>query len=147
MAEVTVLDSAFLKKFISDHIEPFVGTLEGIVKYSPTEGEAISYIADGRSTTTLSTTKPLIIGNMAAEKEGAGGKLNGVIQAEAVEIVRIIEEQTVLFEDFEEALRETIKQLEKTQGATLQGITPEEFMDVFEDVDSDLGGSGGEKED
>ncbi|MYV51683.1 type VII secretion system-associated protein [Streptomyces sp. SID3212] len=145
MAEVTVLDSAFLKKFISDHIEPFVGTLEGIVKYSPTEGEAISYIADGRSTTTLSTTKPLIIGNMAGEK-AAGGKLNGVIQAEAVEIVRIIEEQTVLFEDFEEALRETIKQLEKNQGSTLQAITPEEFMDVFEDVDSDLGGSG-EKED
>ncbi|MET9481584.1 type VII secretion system-associated protein [Streptomyces sp. NPDC006638] len=145
MAEVTVLDSAFLKKFISDHIEPFVGTLEGIVKYSPTDGEAISYIADGRSTTTLSSTKPLIIGNMAGEK-AAGGKLNGVIQAEAAEIVRIIEEQTVLFEDFEEALRETITQLEKNQGSTLQAITPEEFMDVFEDVDSDLGGSGGERE-
>ncbi|MFJ2648024.1 type VII secretion system-associated protein [Streptomyces sp. NPDC087420] len=144
MAEVTVLDTAFLKKFISDHIEPFAGTLEEIVKYSPTDGEAISDVVE-RETTSLSTTIPLIIGNMAGEK-AAGGKVNAAIQAEAAEIARIIEEQTVLFKDFEEALRETIKELEKNQGSTLQGITPEEFMDVFEDVDSDLGGSGGEED-
>lgn len=148
VADVTVLDSAFLKKFISEHIETFTATLEAILKDSKDEGRAISYIADGKiETTTIPTTKPLIIGGMAGEKSPAGGaKVNMVIQQEAAEILRIITDQTVLFEDFEEALRETVKQLEKVQGGNLEGIIPEDFMDIFEDVDSDLGNSGGDEE-
>ncbi|MFI9584763.1 type VII secretion system-associated protein [Streptomyces sp. NPDC052236] len=148
MANVTVLDSAFLTKFISNHIEPFAATLEAILKDSLSEGRAISFIANAeKTTTTISTTKPLTIGGMAGEKSAAGGgKVNTVIQQEATEILRIITDQTVLFEDFEEALRETVKQLEKVQGGNLEGIVPEDFMDIFEDVDSDLGNTGDDEE-
>ncbi len=147
VANVTVLDSAFLNKFIREHIETFTADLEAILK-DKDEGRAISFIANAvPTTTTIPTTKPLAIGGMAGEKSAAGGgKVNTVIQQEAKEILRILTDQTVLFEDFKEALRETVEKLENVQGGNLEGIVPEDFMDIFEDVDSDLGNTGDDEE-
>ncbi|MEU3459429.1 type VII secretion system-associated protein [Streptomyces sp. NPDC006733] len=145
MAGVTVLDSTFLKQFINDHIDGFVDTLEKIVKDDPTVGPAISSIAKSKPTnTTLASKKPLVIGGLAGENGPAGGgELNKVIQSAAAEIHRILTDQTTLFEDLESALRETIEQLNKSQGKNLQDITADDFIDIFEDVDSDFGSHGG----
>lgn len=144
---VTVLDSEFLRQFINHQITDFRKTLENILKDGGHAGPAISYIADSISTTTIDAAKPLVIGLMAGESSAVGGgALNGVVQKGAAEVERVLEEQGVLFEDLEEALWDTIDQLAKNQGANLENITADEFMDVFEDVDSafeDPGSSGG----
>ncbi|MER7487152.1 type VII secretion system-associated protein [Streptomyces sp. NPDC126497] len=144
---VTVLDSTFLKNFINNQIDGFRTSLENILKDSPTAGPAISFIADSISTTTILSSKPLVLGPMADENSVVGGgSLNKVIQQGAGEVERILEDQTVLFEDLEQALWDTIDELAKAQGKNLENITADEFMDIFEDVDSDLGNSGGNEE-
>ncbi|MEU5095715.1 type VII secretion system-associated protein [Streptomyces sp. NPDC020996] len=140
---VTVLDSTFLKNFINNHIDGFRKELENILKDSPTAGPAISFIADSISTTTIDASKPLVVGLMAGQNSAAGGDaLNKVIQTGAGEVVRILEDQTILFEDLEQALWDTIDELAKAQGKNLEHITADDFMDLFEDVDSDLGNKG-----
>jgi hypothetical protein len=144
---VTVLDSTFLKNFINNQIDGFRTSLENILKDSPTAGPAISFIADSISTTTILSSKPLVLGPMADENSVVGGgSLNKVIQQGAGEIERILEDQTVLFEDLEQALWDTIDELAKAQGKNLENITADEFMDIFEDVDSDLDNPGGNEE-
>ncbi|NEA68409.1 type VII secretion system-associated protein [Streptomyces sp. SID12488] len=144
MADVTVLDSAFLKKFIEGHVEDFAAALAQMFNDDAVEGDAISVISKGVPTnTTITATSPLILGSMAAG-QGKGGKLNEVIQMSAGEVFRILEEQTTLFEDVQEALWATIAELNKVQGSNLEKIPLDDFMDIFEDVDSDT--SGGEEE-
>ncbi|MGW1505861.1 type VII secretion system-associated protein [Streptomyces mirabilis] len=155
MANVTVLDSEFLKKFIQQHIEDFSARLVKIAADDTVEGKAISFISKGsRSNTTLDSAKPLIIGGMAGGSgEGGasggigGADLNKVIQEAAAEAARVIEAQTTLFGDVDDALWETIDVLNKNQGENLEKITPDDFMDIFEDVDSDLGNSDDESKD
>ncbi|GHC20740.1 type VII secretion system-associated protein [Streptomyces albogriseolus] len=144
---VTVLDSTFLKNFINNQVDAFRTSLENILKDSPTAGPAISFIADSISTTTILSSKPLVLGPMADENSVVGGgSLNKVIQQGAGEVERILEDQTVLFEDLEQALWDTIDELAKAQGRNLENITADEFMDIFEDVDSDLDNPGGNEE-
>ncbi|MFJ1981655.1 type VII secretion system-associated protein [Streptomyces albogriseolus] len=144
---VTVLDSTFLKNFINNQVDSFRTSLENILKDSPTAGPAISFIADSISTTTILSSKPLVLGPMADENSVVGGgSLNKVIQQGAGEVERILEDQTVLFEDLEQALWDTIDELAKAQGKNLENITADEFMDIFEDVDSDLDNPGGNEE-
>ncbi|MGX1091145.1 hypothetical protein RKD47_001826 [Streptomyces albogriseolus] len=144
---VTVLDSTFLKNFINNQVDSFRTSLENILKDSPTAGPAISFIADSISTTTILSSKPLVLGPMADENSVVGGgSLNKVIQQGAGEVERILEDQTVLFEDLEQALWDTIDELAKAQGRNLENITADEFMDIFEDVDSDLDNPGGNEE-
>ncbi|MET9562766.1 MULTISPECIES: type VII secretion system-associated protein [Streptomyces] len=147
MAKVTVLDSEFLKQFINNQISGLADALDKIAKNDASTGPAIKTIAESKKTnTTLDTTKPLILGGMAGEKSAAGGDaLNSVIQKAAAEIDRIIDDQTVLFEDLEAALWDTIEQLNKNQGKSLEQIAADEFMEIFEDVDSSL--SPNEEED
>ena len=81
---------------------------------------------------------------MAGENSSVGGgALNKVIQQGAGEVVRILDDQTILFEDLEQALWDTIDELAKSQGKNLESITADDFMDIFEDVDSDLDNPGG----
>ncbi|WAU82109.1 type VII secretion system-associated protein [Streptomyces sp. Qhu-G9] len=140
MAKVTVLDSEFLKTFINEQITAFQQTLEAIAKNDVTNGPAISSIASNKkTTTTIDSARPLILGGMAGEKSAVGGDaLNSVIQKAAAELDGIIDEQTVLFEDLEAALWETIEKLNKNQGQSLEKIVADEFMEIFEDVDSSL---------
>ncbi|MFD3627064.1 MULTISPECIES: type VII secretion system-associated protein [Streptomyces] len=144
---VTVLDSTFLKNFINNQIDGFRTALENILKDSPSAGPAISFIADSISTTTILSSKPLVIGPMADENSVVGGgALNKVIQQGAGEVERILEHQTLLFEDLEQALWDTIDELAEAQGKNLENITADEFMDIFEDVDSDLDNPGGNED-
>ncbi|MFI8088591.1 type VII secretion system-associated protein [Streptomyces sp. NPDC086080] len=139
---VTVLDAEFLKNFINNHISGFRARLEKILSDDKNAGPAISDIADAMSTSTIVASKPLVIGLMAGENSAVGGgALNMAVGKGAKEVVRIIEDQTILFEDLEQALWDTIDELAKSQGKNLESITADEFMDIFEDVDSDLSNS------
>ncbi|WP_434587657.1 type VII secretion system-associated protein [Streptomyces sp. A5-4] len=147
MTKVTVLDSAFLKSFIANHIEEFTATLQNLAKPDKDAGPAISSVADiEKINTTIDATKPLIIGGMAGTGDLVGGAaLNKVVQDSAKEILRIVTDQTVLFEDLEAALQDTVDLLVKDQSKNMESITPDDFIDIFEDVDSDLGNTGGDE--
>ncbi|MGI5197942.1 type VII secretion system-associated protein [Streptomyces sp. CA-288835] len=141
MADVTVLDSEFIKKFTTEQIEVFAATLGAIAQDHATEGPAMKSISAGIENTTISSTTPLILGEMAKEQSSSGGgELNAVVRKAAEELARIFEDHGVLFEDVQEAMWDTVDKLNEAQGKGLETIAMEEFMDIFEDVDSDLSG-------
>ena len=98
------------------------------------------------------TGKPLGIGFMlqAAYLGGQGEKLNKAVGKTADDLTTIYEEQAKLFEDIQQNLKDTIDTLFSAQNTNLTGIDGQDFLDVFEDVVDDLGGSpsgGGGDED
>ncbi|MEE1940110.1 type VII secretion system-associated protein [Streptomyces sp. TRM 70361] len=142
MAEnkTTVLDSEFLKNFINEEIVEFKAALGKMLKDSP-DGQAISSVGDPE-VTTLKSTRPLVIGQMAGENGVGGSALNEQIQEAADAIHRVIKDHRMLFDDIEEALEETVEELTKNQKGSLDKITAETFMDIFDDVDAGMEGGG-----
>ncbi|PJE95501.1 hypothetical protein CUT44_23160 [Streptomyces carminius] len=143
MAEnkTTVLDSEFLKNFIKEEITEFKAALEKMLKDSPSDGPAISSVGKRQSDTLLST-RPLVIGKMAGESGVEGAGLNEQIQAAADAIETVIKDHGLLFDDIEEALEETVEELTENQKGSLDKITAETFMDIFDDVDAGMEGGG-----
>ncbi|MFD9545711.1 type VII secretion system-associated protein, partial [Streptomyces sp. NPDC060022] len=146
MAKATVLDSEWLKRFIEDHIEEFHAALTKMLKDDVT-GRSVSYISEGQiSSTTVVSAHPLILGSMAGESDLVNGAaLNTAIQQVASAIHKIFSDHGVLFEEVEDALWATIKELKENQVKSLDKITAESFLEVFEDVATELesGGKGG----
>ncbi|MGW1561927.1 type VII secretion system-associated protein [Streptomyces sp. NPDC002144] len=144
MANVTVLNTEFLKQFITNQIETFSTSLEKMQKDDPTFGPAPQTIAKQKPTsTTIFSPKPLVIGHLAFGDSPVGGAdLNKVIQGAAEELQRIIDSHVTLFGDLHEALEETIEKLNGMQGKNLDSISLDDFDDIFGDLDSDLGTPG-----
>ncbi|MFI5689328.1 type VII secretion system-associated protein [Streptomyces sp. NPDC051636] len=179
MANKTVLSTEWLKQFIDVDFDDFRTVLRKMLHDDPS-GRSLEFIADGDITvTTLVAQKPLGLGYMASTPASTGGgqgdtsdaksdkkpviytggtkipqvggdKLNKSIQNSASEIYQLFRNHDKLFEDVEHALRETIQKMKETQAKSLDKISIDTFMDIFEDVDSDLtsannagtGGSG-----
>ncbi|MBU6533104.1 type VII secretion system-associated protein [Streptomyces mayonensis] len=133
-----VLDSEFLKNFISEHIETFKAGLENILKDEPNGAVAISTLVHDVAAETLDVSKPLNLGRMTNGEDAIeeASQLNSAVQQGAEALQHILESHVTLFEDLEQALWDTIEKLAEAQGKNLESITPEEFSDLFEDVDS-----------
>ncbi|MEV5387077.1 type VII secretion system-associated protein [Streptomyces sp. NPDC052721] len=145
-AKATVLDSTWLKAFIKEHIEEFRSALDQMLKDDPS-GHSMDNIANGDVTTsTIMSTRPLILGLMAGEGDVVGGAdLNKKVRDTAGQISEIFKDHHILFADLEEALWETIKKLNESQSKSLDQVTADDFLDIFDDVDSDISGTGGGK--
>lgn len=160
MANRTVLDVEWLKQFIHGDFDDFRTALRKILQDDPTAGPSLGFIADGAvTTTTLVSSKPLALGGMVGAVGGGaetdaeatsassatdmgGGALNQAIQKAAGAIYEQLESQDKLFEDMESALWETIEKMKASQARSLDKISSDTFMDIFEDVDTDLGSGG-----
>lgn len=132
---VSVLDVEFLNRFIANQIVEFQSTLNRILQDSP-DGLPISKIAE-ETVTTFDSPRPLNVGLMAKEL-GQGADLNSDVAKAAAEIQRLLEDQQVLFSDIKEAMEELVAKMRASQDVNLETIPLDDFMDVFEDVDSDL---------
>lgn len=151
MAEnkITVLDANFLKAFIRDEITEFKSGLEKILKDAP-EGPSVAGLEDGgtEATSRVNATKPLVLGAMAGDGVSLGaGELNKAVASAAEKIKELLESHLVLFGEIEDALEETVTELTKSQTTSLDKITADAFMDIFEDIEDDFGGSQGNDDD
>lgn len=147
MANVTVLNTEFLKQFITNHIETFSSSLEKMQKDDPALGPAISTVAEEEITnTTISASNPLVLGHLAFKDSPVGGAdLNKAVQGAAAELQRIIDSHVTLFDDLREAMQETIQKLNSIQGKNLENISLEDFEEIFDDVETDLESPGSEE--
>jgi hypothetical protein len=139
--KATVLDSQWLKAFIKDHVEEFRAALDKMLKDDPS-GQSMENLSKGDITkTTIMSKRPLILGLMAGEGDVVGGaNLNKRVQEAAGQIDEIFQDHHILFADLEEALWETIKRLTEKQKKSLDQISADDFLDIFDDVDSDISG-------
>ncbi|KAK1183471.1 type VII secretion system-associated protein [Streptomyces sp. NBS 14/10] len=152
MAEPIQLDKKWMEHFINHDVLGFQDELKKILqdrgeipavsslkKDNPHQWEG-AHVPPG-------TQLPLTIGFMAHDEESNGDNLRGVVSELIDQIVEMIGQQQVLFDDIEDNLRETVHKLLKTQGASLGKIDGEKILDPLEDVDDDLAsarsGSGG----
>lgn len=147
--EATVLNSDWLRTFIKDHVQEFRAELEKIRKRSSDGVPSVDELT-GPSTRTIVTPSPLLIGVMGGGGSAEGGdivggtELNEKLAQGAETIAALLKRHDYLFQDLEDALEATIKELNETQAASLEQLTVDDFMDLFEDLDFN-GGSGGSR--
>jgi hypothetical protein len=144
MADLTHLDSKGLQTFVDNDVDGFMNELEAIRKDDPAGVRALQSILAGRTTPdTLQENQVLAIGLMAADDSVNGSSLISKVKDSAQSVDDIFVSQKTLFKDVDRDLRETIKTLLKTQGTNLSSIEGEKLLDIFSDVDGDLGGGSG----
>ncbi|WP_320774400.1 type VII secretion system-associated protein [Streptomyces sp. CRN 30] len=158
MADSTTvnLDKAWLENFLNHDILNFRNELKKILDDGvDASGEVVPALANlmpgGAApeewlTGSVENQIPLIIGGLSSD-----GRTNGKTLVEAIRelmeaIDTILEHQKVLFEDIEDNLATSIDKLFKTQGDNLAKIDGDKLLDIFEDVDDSLGGSGSSDE-
>ncbi|MEU8824664.1 type VII secretion system-associated protein [Streptomyces sp. NPDC048636] len=149
------MDKAGLQSFLDDRVLPFKDEVRKIGEDDPSTGPSMATLIGDADITdkgfdSYDTGKPLGIGFMlqAENLGGKGEELNKAVGKTATDLTTLYEEQTKLFKDVEDNLRDTIDTLFKAQNDNLLSIDGQDFLDVFEDVDSDLsgGGAGGGKD-
>ncbi|MFF5897957.1 type VII secretion system-associated protein [Streptomyces argenteolus] len=143
MANTTILNAAWLKKFKDGPVHEFVREIDRMTRADGST-QPIEDVASGIKTeSTIDTTKPLIIGTLAKDDSLSGGKLNSAVQSTAEALAVLLRNQKTLFDDIDDAMAETITQLTKAQQDNLAKMTGEEFLNLWEDVDGDLSGGRG----
>ncbi|WP_210592171.1 type VII secretion system-associated protein [Streptomyces sp. GESEQ-35] len=156
--EPLVLDKEWLKNFINEEIGEFQ---KGIKKISSdADGDYSDQLYDGidsevsggnrpipsvRNLTVCppyvsdAATWPLTIGKM---EESIGATLQEQAKSSAESLSSFLKDQETLFSDIEENLREVLHELLKTEGASLEKVDGQKFMNLIEDVVYDTSGSG-----
>ncbi|KAF2775045.1 type VII secretion system-associated protein [Streptomyces sp. OM5714] len=152
-----VMDKAGLESFLKDRVEHFRSELDKITKDDPEFGPSMARLigeADrdaSKDSQSYDLVRPLAIGLMADKgiMDGVGAELNDSVGKTAKQLADLYEQQIKLFDDIKENLETTIAKLLAKQNQNLQAIDGQEFLDLLEDVERDLGGTkggGGEKE-
>ncbi|MEU5093233.1 type VII secretion system-associated protein [Streptomyces sp. NPDC020996] len=146
MTDLTHLDGQQLKRFREEDVNAFRTALKAILADSATPPviRALGSLVAGRTTPdTLNQNQVLAIGNMSTDDLVQGKTLVGQVTSAAKGIDDILVAQQTLFEDLDDNLQTTIETLLKNQGDSLTAIDGEKLLDVFSDVNDDLGSAGG----
>ncbi|MFD9393349.1 type VII secretion system-associated protein [Streptomyces sp. NPDC060000] len=146
MADLTQLNALGLQRFIDNDVAGFSANLEAVRKDDTNGVRALKSLVEGYTTAdTMQENQFLAIGLMSAgDSSLQGGKtLIDRVTAGATAIDAVLKAQQTLFEDIDRDLRTTVKKLLKNQDESLASIGGQKLLDIFSDVDSDLGGTGG----
>ncbi|MFJ4895958.1 type VII secretion system-associated protein [Streptomyces sp. NPDC088788] len=151
-SDKVVLDKGWMKNFIDTEIEDFRTAIDKISKDGRYEGNHWnehndSYdIEDVRAVGNLSkygnvdadNQVPLALGALVG-KDGMGADLVKAVLDAAKQLNDVVLDQKKLFDDIEDALRETMDTLLNTEGESLDKIDGDKFItSVFEDVSDDI---------
>lgn len=143
MADLTHLDGPALQAFLDGDLHDFTTALTAIRKDDPNGVRSLKGLLDGETTAdTLQEAKFLAIGAMAADDTVHGAALLKQLTASAQAVDTVFDKQGKLFKDIEADLRQTIKTLLKTQGTSLDSIDGAKLLDIFSDLDADMGDPG-----
>lgn len=146
------MDKAGLQAFLDDRVALFQDELRKIALDDPSLGQAVSTLIGENKNAAASEqfdsyglSKPLRLGIMLKSDRlhGKGDELNKAIAKTATDLMTIYEEQTKLFEDIGDNLKTSIEKLFSAQDQNLTNIDGQDFLDIFEDVTSSLGGGQG----
>ncbi|MFI2378271.1 type VII secretion system-associated protein [Streptomyces sp. NPDC018964] len=151
------MDKAGLQAFLESRVQPFQEEVRRIALDDPVLGPAMGTLIRQTDITSkqefeaYGSQRPLAIGQMvkAEHLHGKGEKLNQAIGKTAEELLEVYEQQGKLFKDVVDNLQTTIDTLFSAQHKSLVDIDGQEFLDIFEDVQSGLSGGqrvGGSKD-
>ncbi|WP_227870110.1 type VII secretion system-associated protein [Streptomyces otsuchiensis] len=140
------MDKAGLQAFLSDRVEPFEKRIREM-NTDETDAPSMTTLSrkgdiDVTDTADHGRTAPLSLGAMLlpGSFESKGQQLNSAMGESASSLHTIFGDQEKLFKDVTDNLITTIDTLMTTQGGNLTEIDGQDFLDVFEGIDSRLGG-------
>lgn len=141
MANLSHLDGQSLQRFIDTDLHDFVRATESI-RQDDTAGRALSSLLAGESTPeTLQQNQFLALGPMTDNDLTHGKALVAATTKSAKSIDEILLNQQRLFRDIDRDFRQVIKTMGDKQSDNIAEIEAEKLLDIFEDVDNDMGGS------
>ncbi|MCQ9183299.1 type VII secretion system-associated protein [Streptomyces sp. IBSBF 2953] len=142
--DLTHLDSKELNRFIEE-VADFSKALRAIRADQPKSGKypavpALSSLVEGRTTPeTLNQNPVLAVGAMAGDDLVHGKALVEGLTKSAQALDDVLVAQQTLFKDIESNLQTTVDTLLRNQSDSLAAVDGEKLLDVFADVDNDLG--------
>ncbi|MEV6160700.1 type VII secretion system-associated protein [Streptomyces sp. NPDC052052] len=141
MADLTHLDGKTLQTFTDQDVADFIKALDDIRKDNPAGVKALKSILDRRTDRDhLQQDPALALGLMlASDSDVQGQELVAAVKKAAESVDGIFESQQTLFKHIDLDLRESIKTLLDTQGKSLESIDGAALLDIFSDVDQELG--------
>ncbi|MFB6989022.1 MULTISPECIES: type VII secretion system-associated protein [unclassified Streptomyces] len=140
MADLTHLDGKTLKTFTDHDVAEFIKALDDIRKDSNAGIKALKSILDGRTDPQhLQQDPALAIGLMGKDDVVHGQSLVTAVKKAAGSVDAVFDSQHTLFKHIELDLQETIAKLLDTQGKSLESIDGASLLDIFSDVDKELG--------
>ncbi|MCX5400452.1 type VII secretion system-associated protein [Streptomyces sp. NBC_00102] len=135
------LDKAGIQRFITEDVKPFLKAILDLRKAdgsTPSMGQLLG-LEQYDDKSLFGLRMPLAIGVMADDKAGGivnGNRINSEVSAVAESILKIMDEQEELFNEFIQGLEATLKDLFDSQNVNLEKIDGEKFLDNLTDVDS-----------
>ncbi|WP_299531695.1 type VII secretion system-associated protein [uncultured Streptomyces sp.] len=144
------LDKAWLQSFLDTDVKHFLAEIKKIMADGTVGGEVVPALfnllpaGEHGSGVLPGAALPLTIGGMLKDAETNGSHLDTALTELITAVHTIFKDQKLLFESIEDGLEDTLEQLFKTQGENLEKIDGEKLLDIFSDVDDNLGGGNGE---
>ncbi|MFJ4622377.1 type VII secretion system-associated protein [Streptomyces sp. NPDC088812] len=148
MGDLSHLDGQSLQRFIDTDLKEFLTQTEDIRKDKDSGDanrpvRALKSLVDNEATAdTLNQNQFLALGPMVSDATTTHGK--GLIDAlarSAKSIDTVLADQQRLWQDIDRDFREVIKAIGDRQSDNLTEIDAQKALDLFADVDDDLGGS------
>ncbi|MFF0478486.1 type VII secretion system-associated protein [Streptomyces sp. NPDC004284] len=148
MGNLSHLDGQSLQTFVDHDIKDFLTKTEEI-RRDKDSGDAtypiraLRSLVDGETTPeTIGQNQVLALGPMAGDDTTHGKSLIEAVKGAAKSIDEILERQQRLFRDIDRDFRQTLKLMGSAQSDNLTEINAEKMLELFEDVDNDMGPSG-----
>ncbi|MFH8625921.1 type VII secretion system-associated protein [Streptomyces vietnamensis] len=148
MGNLSHLDGQSLQTFIDHDIKDFLTKTEEI-RRDKDSGDAkypiraLRSLVDGETTPeTIGQNQILALGPMAGDDTTHGKSLIEAVKGAAKSIDEILERQQRLFRDIDRDFRQTLKIMGSAQSDNLTEIKADKMLELFEDVDNDMGPAG-----
>ncbi|MEU1518966.1 type VII secretion system-associated protein [Streptomyces sp. NPDC005811] len=140
MADLTHLDATSLTQFADNEVQTVIDELKKI-RLDTADTPPVQSLYTISSTLSSAPNKQLTLGPMGATATVHGDELKTNLVALATAIDKVYVKHRELFGDMDTNLRDTVRTLLNTSGASLDSINSEKFISAMADVGQDLGGS------
>jgi hypothetical protein len=140
MADLTHLDATSLTQFADNEVQTIVAELKKI-RQDTADTPPVQALYTIASTLSSAPNKQLTIGQMGATTTVHGDSLRTSLVDLATAIDKVYVKHRELFDDMDTNIRDTVRTLLNTSGASLESINSQQFISALADVGQDLGGS------
>ncbi|MFF0220949.1 type VII secretion system-associated protein [Streptomyces sp. NPDC004629] len=153
MADLSHLDKTSLQSFIDGDLATFIGDLKQILEGDPSMRDMADGITTEETVGAISAGKPIMMGLIDADDLTSGSSFADALATNIETVVNVLLGQQDTFDEIDDALRTTVKELFKAQGDNLGKIGADKFSEILSETgfsgesgSGDHGDSSGDKD-
>ncbi|MGW3957597.1 type VII secretion system-associated protein [Streptomyces sp. NPDC004752] len=152
MADLSHLDKTSIQSFIDGDLATFIEDLKQILEGDPSMRDLADGITTEKTVGAISAGKPIVMGTIDADDLVSGASFADALAKNIETVVNVLLGQQDTFDEIDDALRTTVKELLKTQGDNLGKIGADKFSEILSETgfsgdsgSGDHGDSSGDK--